>query len=130
MAFLGGALLLYAGLSGSAQIWAFIGEAVKPFLEDPAQRAILEWTIRVLMVLASLGGLSVIAGGYLVYKDRKLPGKILIFLGAATGLIGLVLGVALTMSEGGSMMDYFVKRLNGTAGLAGVLLSYAARRLA
>lgn len=128
LALIGGALLVYAGLSGNAGLWELVGEAVKVFLEDPGQRQILEWTIRVLIVIASLGGFSVIAGGLLIYWDKKLIGQILIFVGAATGLIGIVVGVLMTTSQGGSVTDYFVNQLNGTAGLVGVLLSYAARR--
>lgn len=130
LALIGGTLLLYAGLSGNAGLWELVGEAVKPFLEDPGQRAILEVVIRILIVLAGLGGLSVIAGGVLVYYDKILLGKILIFLGAATGLIGIIIGVFVTVGRGGTVTDYFVQGLNGTAGLVGVLLAYAARRWA
>lgn len=130
LAVVGGALLLYAGVSGNAALWSVIGDVVRPFIQDPGQRVILTVVVKILTVVASLGGLSVVAGGILIYKDRKVLGKFLVFFGAATGLIGLILGVMLTVGQGGTMTQYFTERLNGVAGLVGVILSYVARRLA
>lgn len=130
LAFLGGALLIYAGLSGNVGFWSTLEELVRPHVQDPAQRATLTFVIRILIVLASLGGFSVLAGGVLFLRDRMLLGKLLVFLGAASGLIGIVVGVALTLSQGGTLADYFTNQLNGTAGLVGVLVSYASRKVA
>lgn len=130
LAYLGGALLLYSGVSGNVALWETVGAFVAPLLGDPAQRGLLEVVLHVLMVLASLGGAAVVLGGYLFTRDRVVAGKLLVFLGAATGLVGLVIGILLTMAQGGAFADYFATRLNGTAGAFGVLAAWAARRIA
>lgn len=130
LAYVGGALLLYAGVSGNAGLWDAVGAFVGPMIEDPAQRALVEVVIQIFIVLAGLGGIAVIIGGYLVSHDRVLLGKVLIFLGAATGLIGILIGVGVTMAEGGGFTDYFTDRLNGTAGTVGVIMAWFARRWA
>lgn len=130
LAYLGGALLLYAGVSGNVFLWETVGGFVAPMFQDPAQRGLVEVILHVVMVVASLGGAAVVIGGYLFSRDRVVAGKLLVFLGAATGLIGIVLGILLTMSAGGEFTDYFADRLNGTAGTFGVLLAYAARHVA
>lgn len=127
LAFAGGALLLYAGLA-SAEIWVTIGEIIKPFVEDPQQRQIVTIILQVVIFVAGLGGLAVIGGGVAMLYQKELLAKILIFLGAATGLLGIIIGIALTLARGGTVAGYFVNQLNGIAGLAGVLLAYASRK--
>lgn len=128
LAFAGGALLIYAGLA-NPEIWVTIGAAIKPFFDDPGQREIVALALEVVIFIARLGGFAVIAGGVAMLYEKELLAKILIFLGAATGLLGIIIGIALTLARGGTVVEYFTDQLNGLAGLAGVLLSYASRKI-
>lgn len=128
LAFAGGALLLFAGLA-NVELWVTIGEIVKPFFEDPQQRQIVTIAIQVVIFIAGLGGFAVIGGGIAMLYNKELLAKVLIFLGAATGLLGIIIGIALTLARGGTVVGYFVNQLNGFAGLAGVLLAYASRKV-
>lgn len=128
LAFAGGALLLFAGLA-NVELWVTIGEIVKPFFEDPQQRQIVTIAIQVVIFIAGLGGFAVIGGGIAMLYNKELLAKVLIFLGAATGLLGIIIGIALTLARDGTVVGYFVNQLNGFAGLAGVLLAYASRKV-
>lgn len=128
LAFAGGALLIYAGLA-NAEIWVTIGEIIKPFFEDPGQRELVTIALQVVIFIAGIGGFAVIAGGVAMLYEKELLAKILIFLGAATGLLGIIIGIALTLARGGTVVGYFTDQLNGLAGLVGVLLAYASRKI-
>lgn len=128
LAFAGGALLIFAGLA-NAELWVTIGEIIKPFIEDPQQRQIVTIAIQVVIFIAGLGGFAVIGGGVAMLYKKELLAKVLIFLGAATGLLGIVIGIMLTLARGGTVAGYFVDQLNGVAGLVGVLLAYASRKV-
>jgi hypothetical protein len=88
-AIVGGILLIIAGVNGII-VWETLRELISELV---GSNSFVETVFFALIILASLGGISVIIGGFLLGKERILLGKVLIFLGA--GLISL--GAILTL---------------------------------
>jgi hypothetical protein len=79
----------------------------------------------ILIFIASLGGLSVIAGGLLIGKNKVGTGKFLIALGAGLGLIGLLISIYIGYTEGSLTIGSFF-----SVGVIGLILSIVARLIA
>ena len=118
IAFLAGILLLISGISGLAT-W----ETIKNFVtQNIIDNTIVQFIFAILIFIASLGGLSVIAGGILIGKNKIRTGKFLIMLGAGMGLIGLIFTVAVAYVEGSLTLGSFF-----SIGTIGLVLSIIAR---
>ena len=121
LAIIAGILLLISGINGIAA-W----ETIKNFVTtNIADHFIIQIIFAVLIFIASLGGLSVIAGGLLIGKDKTGTGKILISLGAGLGLIGLIIAIYIGYSEGSLTISSFF-----SIGVIGLILSIIARSMA
>ncbi len=128
MLIIGGILMCYAGVTGSIGIFETIVDYAKVHLGS-TEATILELLIVVLGVIASLGGLSVLAGAYMVKKGRKGTGKFIVGIGTGMGLIGLILLIITTiMGSDGLTGTYLLisGMASGASGL-GVLLSIFGR---
>ncbi|KYK26411.1 hypothetical protein AYK20_08920 [Thermoplasmatales archaeon SG8-52-1] len=118
IAFLAGILLLISGISGLAT-W----ETIKNFVtQNIIDNTIVQLIFAFLIFIASLGGLSVIAGGLLIGKNKIRTGKFLILLGAGMGLVGLIFTVAVAYAEGSLTLGSFF-----SIGTIGLVLSIIAR---
>ncbi|MEW6593066.1 MAG: hypothetical protein AB1305_05270 [Candidatus Hadarchaeota archaeon] len=117
-----GVLLLGAGITGAAT-WESIRNFVTSLLGSHWALLLL---FQVLVFLASLGGVAVILGGLLFGLGRVTSGKLLVTLGTGTGLIGLLLALALP----GFFQGVAALALGTGSGIAGVVLSIAARMVA
>ena len=121
IAFVAGILLIIGGISGLAT-W----ETIKGFVtEHIADNIVIQVVFAVLIFIASLGGISVIAGGILIGKNKVRLGKFLITLGAGLGLIGLIFSLIVTYIEGNFTIGSFL-----SIGVIGLILSIVARMLA
>jgi hypothetical protein len=121
IAIIAGILLFIAGINGAAA-----GETIKEFVNDHfADNIIVQYIFVVLIFIASLGGISVIAGGLLIGKDKVGTGKFLIVLGAGIGLIGLIFSSYVAYKEGNLTIGSFC-----SVGAIGIILSIVARFLA
>jgi len=119
IAIIAGILLLIAGVSGLAT-W----ETIKYFVIKNLNidNEIIQVVFAVLIFIASLGGISVIAGGLLIGKNRVRTGKFLITLGAGLGLIGLIFSIIIGYYEGNLTIGSFF-----SIGTIGLILSIVAR---
>ena len=118
IAIFAGILLLISGISGLAT-W----ETIKNFVtENIIDNTIVQLVFAILIFIASLGGLSVIAGGILIGKNKIRTGKFLILLGAGMGLIGLIFSIAVAYVEGSFTLGSFF-----SIGTIGLILSIMAR---
>ena len=118
LALLAGILLLISGISGLAT-W----ETIKNFVtENIIDNTIVQFVFAILIFIASLGGLSVIAGGILIGKNKIRTGKLLILLGAGMGLVGLIFTIAVAYVEGSLTLGSFF-----SIGTIGLILSIIAR---
>jgi uncharacterized membrane protein YuzA (DUF378 family) len=82
-----GILFLVVGYSGARGVHRFV-DLLRELLGD---RPILLVLGYVLVGIASLGGIAVLLGAYLLHVDRVRTGRILILLGSGAGLISLIL---------------------------------------
>jgi hypothetical protein len=121
VAIIAGLLLLISGVNGIAA-WSEIKNFV---IENIADNFVIQIVFVILIFIASLGGLSVIAGGLLIGKNKVGTGKFLIALGAGLGLIGLLISIYIGYTEGSLTIGSFF-----SVGVIGLILSIVARLIA
>jgi hypothetical protein len=121
IAIVAGFLLLLSGLSGIAT-WSIIRDFVTTYIIN---NSIVQIIFVILIFIASLGGITVIAGGYFIGKNKIGLGKFLILLGAGLGLIGLIFSLIVTYNKGNLTINNFF-----SIGLIGLILSIVARVIA
>ena len=118
IAIIAGLLLLISGISGVAT-WETIQDFVTTNVID---NSVVEIVFAILIFIASLGGIAVIIGGLLIWKDKIKSGKLMISLGAGLGLIGLIFSIIISLVEGSfTLASYF------SIGAIGLILSIVAR---
>ena len=118
LAFIAGILLLIAGVNGIAA-WETIQNFVTEHIID---NYLVHIIFTILIFIASLGGIAVILGGYLLGQDKVRTGKFFISLGAGLGLIGLIISLWIASSEGNLTIGSFF-----SIGTIGLILSIVAR---
>ncbi len=91
--FIGGALLLVESFATSIGMFGML-TALQSIPALAQYYFIIEILLYVLWLIAGLGGVSVIAGGFLLTRERVGTGKFIIGLGAGMSLIGLIIKVA------------------------------------
>ena len=128
LAYVGGILLLIAGTTGSTGI---IGTIMEYLIEKVggATADLLSLILQALNIIAGLGGISVIAGATLVLKNRIRTGRIIIGLGAGTGLIGFIIILASAFLHGWVYAINFITAIVQSIGWIGIILSIAATTL-
>ncbi|TXT56027.1 MAG: conserved membrane protein of unknown function [Candidatus Thorarchaeota archaeon] len=125
-----GALLLLANAVGSLGIFALLGQvSTIPELEPIVP--IITMILWVLNIIANLGGIGVIIGGYLLTTAKVGTGKFIIGIAAGMGLIGMIIGIIqiIYVSGFGAALDFFGAVLYSVGGF-GAILSIVARRMA
>ena len=121
IAIIAGILLLISGVNGIAA-WSEIEKFVTNNIAD---NFVIQIIFVVLIFIASLGGIAVIAGGFLLGKNKVITGKFLIALGAGLGIIGLVISIYVGYKEWSSIIGSFF-----SIGAIGLILSIIARIMA
>jgi hypothetical protein len=131
LALVGGILLWIAGATGSVGIAGTITQILASIPELAPFVDLLNLIYYILLVLAGLGGITVVGGGWLLTIDRVGTGKFLIGIGAGMGLISLLIQIAQNVYTlgAGAALDLFMATAMTTVG-AGILLSIAARQSA
>lgn len=107
LAIIAGILLLLSGGSGVTALLTLekIGDALAPSIFDSKLFVLI---FSILLILASLGGISVITGGVLIGRKKVLLGKILIQIGSGAGVIGLVLMIFFAIRNNSFLNGGFV----------------------
>ena len=131
LALIGGILLWIAGATGSVGIVGTITEILASIPELAPFVDILNLIYYILLILAGLGGITVIGGGFLMTTNRVGTGKFLIGIGAGMGLISLIIQIAQNVytAGAGAALDLFLATAMTTTGI-GIILSIIARRTA
>jgi hypothetical protein len=120
-----GVLLFLGGASGWG-IFAFIWTLLKDHLAGDLA-IYLALVFRVLIFLASLGGITVMLGGYAMLKGHPTIGKVLVMIGCGTGLLMLiVLGFIAYVTN---TWDSWTSSMLGFTGI-GIVLAWISRKLA
>lgn len=119
-------ILLIIGGTNSVAVW----EKIKEFAAENTSgdvKTIVGYILFILIFIAVLGGIAVIIGGLLILKDKVLPGKIFIAIGAGMGLLGLIISLLIAFTQGTD--EVYVWGLVSVTGI-GILLSIGARMAA
>jgi hypothetical protein len=127
LSILGGILLLISGTSGQIGISLVILEQLPLFIKDTLIQTMATIVALFLIILSSLGGFTVILGGYLVYKRHVGTGKLLIGLGAGVGipwLLFILFTVAMTQQVTAITAQHSI------LGWSGIIFSFIARSIA
>lgn len=124
LAFVAGLLLVLANTTGGSFLLPLGDQLAQTYLPADVARPV-HLAISVVLFVAGLGGLAALAGGWLYRRGSGLLGNLLVDLGAGTGLLGLLLMLAVAALSG--ELRGLLLWLLGPAGL-GVLLSILARR--
>ena len=93
LSILSGILLMISGTSGSIGVYGTILSLITSFVENDLVLSTLRVVAFILIFIASLGGISVIFGGYLIYKSQVRMGKFIIGIIAGVGIPGLLLAL-------------------------------------
>jgi len=117
IAIIAGIFLLIDGVNGFVT-W----DTIKSFITNYLDNEIIQIIFTILLFIAGLGGISVIAGGLLIGKNKIRLGKFVILLGTGLGLIGFVFSIIVAINNGNSSFNSFLK-----FGAIGIILSIVAR---
>jgi len=122
-----GLLLLIKGIQGPTTFYFLILNYLTDLLTVGVVKSILVFGLLLLIVLSSLGGLTVIIGGFLIWKDHVSTGKFLIGIGAGMSIF-LILFVLITLATSGDLSSVIAQY--GILGWLGILLAFLARSIA
>jgi len=127
LSILGGILLVVSGTSGPIGIFLIILEELPLFTKDALILTISAMVALFLIILSSLGGFTVILGGYLIYKNHIGTGRLLIGLGAGVGipwLLYILFTIMVTQEATAIIAQHSI------VGWTGIILSFTARSIA
>ncbi len=129
LAVVAGILLIIGNVSGSSGILGIALEFVMPYSSGHVAD-MLAIVLQALNYIASLGGIAVIVGGLLIYKDRKWIGKFIVRLGAGMGLIGFLLLLVSVIIQGWTSAVAFALLISQSTGWIGIILAITATIMA
>lgn len=122
-AYAGGAILVLTGGPGAVGLVRFGWRAVES-LAPVLGRALGPLFVLALLV-AALGGFSVLAGAYLLGRRKRLLGKLFLRLGAGVGLLSFAIDVVLLAMAGENPLVPLVSTAATLRGVGLLLALYA-----
>jgi len=130
LAFVSGILFILSGYSVNLGIY----RAIESGLQQYTSPEIWEFAVipvNILGLIAQLGGIAVLAGAILFFRNHISSGKLLVMIGTGQGIIMLVAGLVIELLQGGILLanNYVLWLVTSATGL-GIIFSIAARRVA
>ena len=122
-----GLILFIKGIQGPTGIYFLILDYVTDLLTTGVVKSFLIFSLLVLIVLSSLGGLTVIVGGFLIWKDHVSTGKFLIRIGAGISVF-LALFLLIALFTSGNLSSVVAQY--GVLGWIGIFLAFLAKSIA
>ena len=122
-----GVLLLLKGISGPTGTYSWLIDYLNCVIADGLLLSVVTVVLLVLIVVSSLGGFAVLAGGFLNFKNHTWTGKLLISLGAGVGLFW-VLFLLFTLVSTGDLSSAISQY--SLIGWIGLILAFFARLVA
>ena len=120
-----GILLLLKGIAGPTEAYSWLLNYLSSgIIADQTIQSIITTILLILIFISTLGGIAVIAGGFLVWKNHVTIGKILISLGAGVGFFWVIFLIFTLASTGNLFSQYSL------IGWTGLILAFTARLLA
>jgi hypothetical protein len=93
LAILSGFLLLISGISGAG----FVKEIELFIANFFGTNYIMALIFTILLIIASFGGVSVIAGGLMLGRNKMILGRIFIQIGSGAGILTLIAQLSLVL---------------------------------
>ena len=130
LALVSGILLIVSGYNVNLGIY----RAIESGLQQYTSQEIREFAVipvNILGLVAQLGGIAVLAGALLFFKNRISSGKLLVMIGTGQGIIMVVVGLVIELLQGGflSANNYVLWLATSAIGL-GIIFSIVARSMA
>jgi hypothetical protein len=122
-----GVLLIISGTRGPFGIYEAVVQSLPLVTGDPLILSIAGYVALIFISLASLGGFTVILGGFLVYKNHVKAGKLAMSIGAGVGILSLIL-IAFTIAV--SRDWSIITSEHSPVGWTGLILAFVARTIA
>jgi hypothetical protein len=128
LAVIGGVLIFIGGTTGMAVLLTELNNIIQDWLGEP--NTMIETVFLILIFIAALGGITVMIGGYLIYKNRVIIGKFLIMLGCSMGFFGLIIGLitALIQGEGNEFFSWVTTSFTGVGFILAIIANFLAKR--
>jgi hypothetical protein len=120
-------LLLVSGIRGPVGTYEFVREQMPLFIQNQQFLQVADTVAVVLIAISLAGGLSVLAGGFLIYRNHVGTGKLLIGLGAGVGIPWLIMLVITLIT---SQQIAAVIAQHSSLGWIGVILAFVTRTIA
>jgi hypothetical protein len=124
LAAVAGVLLLISGVRGPTGTYELLREQLPVFIQNQQVLQVVNVVALILIAVSLAGGLSVLVGGYLIFKNHVGTGKFFIGLGAGVGLPWLIL-LAVSLVTSGQVAA--VTAQHSSVGWLGMILAFAAR---
>jgi hypothetical protein len=122
-----GVLLLVSGVRGPTGTYELVREQLPLFIQNQQVLQVADTVALVLIVISLAGGVSVLAGAFLISKNHVGTGKFLIGLGAGVGIPWLIL-LAVSLVTTGQVAAVVAQ--HSSLGWVGVVLAFAVRIIA
>jgi hypothetical protein len=122
-----GVLLLVSGIRGPTGTYELMREQLPLFIQNQQILQVVDTVALILIVISLAGGVSVLAGAFLIYKDHVSTGKLLIGLGAGVGIPWLIM-LAIGLITTGQVAAVIAQ--HSSIGWIGVIMAFAARIIA
>jgi hypothetical protein len=127
LAAVAGVLLLISGIRGPVGTYQLVREQLPTFIQNQQVLQIVNTVAVILIAISLAGGLSVLAGALLIYKNHVGTGKFFIGLGAGVGIPWLIM-LAVSLVTTGQVAAVIAQ--HSSIGWAGVILAFTARTIA
>ena len=122
-----GILLLVSGIRGPTGTYQLLQQELLKVTQNQQVLQIANIIATIFIAIALAGGVSVLAGAILIYKNHIRTAKLLIGLGAGVGIPWLIM-LAISLITTGQLAAVIAQ--HSSIGWIGVILAFAARTIA
>jgi hypothetical protein len=122
-----GILLLVSGIRGPTGTYQLLQQELPKVTQNQQVLQIANIIATIFIAIALAGGVSVLAGAILIYKNHVRTAKLLIGLGAGVGIPWLIM-LAISLITTGQLATVIAQ--HSSLGWIGVILAFAARTIA
>jgi len=127
LAAIAGILLLTSGISGPTGTYQLLQQELPKVTQNQQVLQIVNLIAAIFIAISLAGGVSVLAGAFLIYKNHVRTAKLLIGLGAGVGIPWLIM-LAVSLITTGQVAAVVAQ--HSSLGWIGVILAFAARTVA
>jgi hypothetical protein len=127
LAAIAGILLLTSGIRGPTETYQLLQQELPKVTQNQQVLQIVNIIAAILIAISLAGGVSVLAGAFLIYKNHVSTAKLLIGLGAGVGIPWLIV-LAISLITTGQVSALVAQ--HSSLGWIGVILAFAARTIA